>query len=67
MATLDPTAWALDVFGLDVTSNNKRAIQRRFRSLLREAHPDHGGDITLAAAEIERLNAARHILLARGA
>ena len=67
MATLDPTAWALDVFGLDVTSNNKRAIQRRFRSLLREAHPDHGGDITLAAAEIERLNAARQILLARGA
>ena len=38
-------------------------VQRRFRELLVEAHPDHGGDEIDAAARIEELTEARRILL----
>ncbi|NOX30880.1 MAG: J domain-containing protein [Actinobacteria bacterium] len=68
LASVDPQAWAMDVFGLEPEGQvSKRSIQRRFRTLLREAHPDHGGKHDTAAEAIDRLNAARTILLAEGA
>jgi curved DNA-binding protein CbpA len=38
-------------------------IQRRFRDLLRHAHPDHGGETDAAAQRINDLTEARRILL----
>lgn len=38
-------------------------VQRRYRDLLRAAHPDHGGEDKAAAARIEELREARRILL----
>lgn len=61
----DPISWALEVLGLDGTADDtpsKRAVQRRFRSLLRKAHPDHGGDSPDAAARIAELTQARDVL-----
>ena len=63
MVGVDPLQWALEVMGMGADSISKRSVQRRFRTLLREAHPDHGGDEAGAAEEIDRLNAARDILL----
>ena len=40
-------------------------IQRRFRGLLRDAHPDHGGEADEAAQRIADLSEARRILLAQ--
>lgn len=62
----DPVSWALDVFDLDGSSDDapsKRIVQRRFRSLLRDAHPDHGAETVGAADRIAELNEARRILL----
>jgi hypothetical protein len=63
-----PLAWALGVLGLagadSATRPGRRAIQRRFRQLLREAHPDHGGDAAGAAVRISELAEARRVLLA---
>lgn len=42
---------------------DRTAVQRRFRELLREAHPDHGGDTGDAATRIAQLTEARRILL----
>ncbi len=61
----DPVSWALDVLGLDGNPDDtpsKRAVQRKFRSLLREAHPDHGGEGDDAAARIAELTQARDVL-----
>jgi hypothetical protein len=64
MAFGDPTSWARDVLGLDGGREpGKKEIQRRFRHLLREAHPDHGADSAEAAARIAELSEARRILL----
>ena len=41
----------------------KKEIQRRFRQLLRDAHPDHGADSAVAAQRIAELTEARRILL----
>jgi len=63
----DPVGWALDVLGLDVGPDDvpsKRVVQRKFRSLLRDAHPDHGGHDAEAAARIAELSEARRVLLA---
>ena len=63
----DPVAWAMDVLGIDgdpADGANKRIVQRRFRSLLREAHPDQGGETAEAATRIAELTEARRILLA---
>ncbi len=38
-------------------------MQDRFRDLLRDAHPDHGGDVDDAAQRITELTEARRILL----
>jgi len=42
---------------------DRKVVQRRFRELLREAHPDHGGAIDDAATRIAELTEARRILL----
>jgi hypothetical protein len=59
----DPVAWALEVLDLDAADPNKRAVQRKFRTLLRAAHPDHGGITDDAANRIAELTEARDILL----
>lgn len=61
----DPVSWALGV--LDLTGGQRparRAVQRRFRDLVRAAHPDHGGDRGEAADRLAELSEARRILLA---
>ena len=64
-ALADPSAWALDVLGFAAGSSPARSdVQRRFRSLLRAAHPDHGGVHEGAADRIADLAEARRILLA---
>jgi hypothetical protein len=63
----DPVAWALDILELEGSHGDgptKRAVQRRFRILLRQAHPDHGGIDANAASRIAELTEARRILLA---
>ncbi|MGV3759254.1 MAG: J domain-containing protein [Actinomycetota bacterium] len=64
----DPVRWAIDVHGLaDPTDAlavpDRSDVQRRFRDLLRAAHPDHGGDTQDAAQRIAELSEARRILL----
>jgi curved DNA-binding protein CbpA len=61
--------WAIDV--LDLRNGNgarpdRKAVQGRFRDLVRRAHPDHGGDTAAAAARLAELAEARRILLAGG-
>ncbi|MEZ5339898.1 MAG: J domain-containing protein [Acidimicrobiales bacterium] len=61
----DPVAWALEILGLEGSADEqptKRAVQKRFRLLLREAHPDHGGETDEAATRISELTEARRIL-----
>ncbi len=63
----DPVAWAMEILGIDgdpTDGASKRIVQRKFRSLLREAHPDHGGESIEAASRIAELTEARRILLA---
>lgn len=66
----DPVRWAIDVLGLagdrvgSMVVPPRSEIQQRFRELLREAHPDHGGDTDDAAQRIAELSEARRILLA---
>ncbi|HEX4904370.1 MAG TPA: hypothetical protein VFU93_02880 [Acidimicrobiales bacterium] len=60
-----PELWALSVLGFgDGTVPAKRDVQRRFRTLVRDAHPDHGALETGAAQRIADLSEARDILLA---
>lgn len=61
----DPVQWALGILGLMPNGSNpaKIDVQRRFRELLREAHPDHGGAVDGAAQRIADLTEARRILL----
>ena len=63
----DPVSWAMDVLEIEPTDDDgpsKHVVQRRFRTLLRAAHPDHGGHDEAAAARIAELSEARRILLA---
>ncbi len=76
-AVSHPVEWALDVLGfaaasvtgskLKVTETglgpSRVEIQRAYRRLLIEAHPDHGGEADDAAARIADLSEARRILL----
>lgn len=59
----DPEAWALSVLGLTGPSPHRTDVQRRFRELLRAAHPDHGSGRHDAAERIAELTEARRILL----
>ena len=64
-AFADPAAWALGVLGFEDGSPPGRTdVVRRFRDLLRDAHPDHGGDRSAAADRIAELTEARRILTA---
>ena len=61
--------WAIDVLDLRNGNGNgglpdRKAVQGRFRHLVRRAHPDHGGDTAAAAARLAQLAEARRILLA---
>lgn len=68
-AARDPIAWALQVLDLEVRASggpqkpDRGEIQRRYRDLLIEAHPDHGGEGEGAAARIAELREARRILM----
>ena len=56
--------WAMEVLGLRSGMEVERDdVNRRFRRLLRDAHPDCGGVATQAAARIAELTEARTILL----
>lgn len=66
----DPVLWALETLGLAEDAlvwggngDQRTAVQRRFRELLRAAHPDHGGATGDAAQRIGDLTEARRILL----
>ena len=57
--------WALSVLGFATGTEPARSdIQRRFRSLVREAHPDHGAAVQEAGTRITDLAEAKRILLA---
>ena len=59
--------WALEVLGFSVRSEPPRSdILRRFRSLVRDAHPDHGAEAEGAGTRITELTEAKRILLAGG-
>ncbi len=60
----DPVVWALGILGLRAELAERESVQRRFRELLRTAHPDHGGASDGAAQRISDLTEARRILLA---
>src|SRR5215471_7233500 len=56
--------WAMEVLGLRAGMDLERDdVNRRFRRLLRDAHPDSGGASAGAAARISELTEARAILL----
>ena len=56
--------WAMEVLGYGPTDRPERDdVQRRFRRLLRLAHPDHGGEVETAADRIDELGEARRTLL----
>lgn len=62
----DPLHWALGVLDLHDEGQppGRQAVQRRFRDLVRAAHPDHGGDRDEAPGRLAELSEARRILLA---
>lgn len=63
-ALAHPEQWALGVLGFDRDGAPLRAdVQRRFRTLVRDAHPDHGAADEGAAQRIAELTEARRILL----
>lgn len=56
--------WAMEVLGLRADMGVERIdIQKRFRRLLRLAHPDQGGASDGAAERIAELSEARNLLL----
>ncbi|MEY2568544.1 MAG: hypothetical protein QOE35_3073 [Actinomycetota bacterium] len=59
-------SWALTVLGFATAEDpNRSTVLRRFRQLVRDAHPDHGGASAAAGERITDLTAAKRILLAR--
>jgi hypothetical protein len=63
--TFEDEGWALAVLGFTPHDEPARSdIQRRFRRLLRQAHPDHGGESERAAQRISDLTEAKRILVA---
>ena len=57
--------WAMQLLGFGGESEPARGeILGRFRELVREAHPDHGGETGLAGDRITDLTVAKRILLA---
>ena len=59
--------WALRVLGFSTRSEPPRSdILRRFRTLIRDAHPDHGAAEEGASTRITELTEAKRILLMGG-
>jgi len=59
-----PLLWAMQVLELDVEGDvEPREVQKSYRRLLRDAHPDHGAGEEVAADRIAELSRAREILL----
>jgi hypothetical protein len=57
--------WAMEVLGVRAGARiDREDVQRRFRRLLRIAHPDHGAADAGAAERIAELAEARELLLA---
>jgi len=57
-------SWALNVLGFAAdTDPAAHEVRKRFRRLLRDAHPDHGGRAEVAGQRILDLTDARRILL----
>jgi hypothetical protein len=57
--------WALQVLGFGaMTEPGRSEINKRFRNLVREAHPDHGAASEGAGQRIQELTEAKRILLA---
>ena len=65
-ALADPRAWALEILGFDVQSDDPsgKEITARFRQRMRDVHPDHGGDEFDAAKAMSDLAEARRVLTA---
>jgi hypothetical protein len=60
----DPLLWALDILGLESDDKPEaKQVQKRYRALVRDAHPDHGAQDDGAADRIAELSRAREILL----
>jgi hypothetical protein len=60
--------WAMEVLGFGPGSEPERdEVLRRFRRLVRLAHPDHGGAGNFAGERIVELGEARRVLLGDGA
>jgi len=58
------SGWALAVLGFGAGAEPARGeVVRRFRALVRSAHPDHGGDRDRAGSRIHDLTEAKRILL----
>jgi hypothetical protein len=56
--------WALGLLGFAAGTEPKRSeIQKQFRNLIRDAHPDHGAETEGAGQRIQDLTEARRILL----
>ncbi len=56
--------WAMEVLGLHAEHAIERDdVQKRFRRLVRLAHPDHGGESAGAAERMAELAEARETLL----
>jgi DnaJ-class molecular chaperone with C-terminal Zn finger domain len=56
--------WAMEVLGFGPGTEPERdEVLRRFRRLVRLAHPDHGGARNFAAERIVELGEARRVLL----
>jgi hypothetical protein len=59
--------WALSVLGFSPGEEPSRSeINRRFRDLIRDAHPDHGGSAEDAGLRIVDLTEAKRVLLSVG-
>ncbi|MBW3537517.1 MAG: hypothetical protein KY395_07100 [Actinobacteria bacterium] len=57
--------WALELLGfIDGMEPDRSQVLGRFRELVRQAHPDHGGEVLVAGDRITDLAAAKQILLA---
>jgi len=64
-AIIDPRAWALDILGFPggTVRYSKVEVMTRYRQRMREAHPDHGGDDSVASREMGEISEARRVLL----
>lgn len=61
----DPRAWALEILGFPPGTTRPSAgdVKRRYRAMIRQVHPDFGGDEVKARTTIGDLGEARRILL----